>query len=266
MAAPPPDPRAPRPAPRRPGQTACAAPGQTASAAPSDERRLKHGVFILIDAIHSEMAQQAQQAQQAQVVDATQCFSPQMTPDEKTSTLDLVEIFHDACQAHDVNYAMCYGTALGHKRHHGFIPWDDDVDLCVPEKDREKLLDVLSELRGTPNMGTADALLHGGGDSYKLFYKDGKQCSWFTWPFLDIFMIPDNSPDHSHLFPSRPAEQLFENRLTLQEPHDSDAHLTHWYGDRYMQEYHDDGDSHRLEQYPRQCATRTAADFDPILD
>ena len=44
------------------------------------------------------------------------------------------------CERHGLRYYAAYGTTLGAVRHGGFIPWDDDMDVCMPRKDYDAFL------------------------------------------------------------------------------------------------------------------------------
>ena len=52
--------------------------------------------------------------------------------------LQLLYVFDTFCKEHDLHYSLYAGTLLGAVRHQGFIPWDDDLDVCMerPEYDR----------------------------------------------------------------------------------------------------------------------------------
>ena len=53
--------------------------------------------------------------------------------------LGLLTEFDRVCRAHGLRYTLAYGTLIGAIRHHGFIPWDDDIDVAMPRPDYEKL-------------------------------------------------------------------------------------------------------------------------------
>lgn len=51
----------------------------------------------------------------------------------------MVKDFHRVCEENNIRYYIVGGTALGARRHKGFIPWDDDLDVGVPREDFERL-------------------------------------------------------------------------------------------------------------------------------
>lgn len=53
--------------------------------------------------------------------------------------LDLYREFARVCNENNLVYFTDGGTTLGAVRHKGFIPWDDDFDVCMPRNSYEKL-------------------------------------------------------------------------------------------------------------------------------
>ena len=57
--------------------------------------------------------------------------------------LGIMEYIHEVCQKIGAKYFLAYGSLIGAVRHKGFIPWDDDMDICMLRDDYKKLQDYL---------------------------------------------------------------------------------------------------------------------------
>lgn len=120
---------------------------------------------------------------------------------------DIDELF----TSNNIEYWMDGGTLLGAVRHKGIIPWDDDADIEIDEKDVNKLLALESDLN---NIGYELLKCWFG---YKIFQKNGKQILGHKWkfPFVDIFIT--KNINGSHIFTSERAVEVFGSQCYLSD-------------------------------------------------
>ena len=58
----------------------------------------------------------------------------------QTVELNTLKHFKNYCEKAGLRYFLAEGTLIGAVRHHGFIPWDDDIDVFMPFDDYLKLI------------------------------------------------------------------------------------------------------------------------------
>ena len=59
----------------------------------------------------------------------------------KEKLVTLLKQYDEVCLNNNFTYYLAYGSLLGAVRHNGFIPWDNDVDVCMPKDEYDKFID-----------------------------------------------------------------------------------------------------------------------------
>ena len=56
---------------------------------------------------------------------------PAMMKRAWAAQMEVLQVVADICEENGLQYFADGGTLLGAVRHQGFIPWDDDIDICL---------------------------------------------------------------------------------------------------------------------------------------
>lgn len=113
--------------------------------------------------------------------------------------LDMLIELDRVCRDNDIKYTIFGGTLLGAVRHKGFIPWDDDADVCMLREEYEKFKRVSGQLNPDicffqdhdtdPEYRWGYGKLRKTGTRYIRAGQEHIKCK--TGVFIDIFPLDD---------------------------------------------------------------------------
>ena len=72
-------------------------------------------------------------------------YIPSMTKRTWAMELTVLDLIDSICSKHNITCFADWGTYLGAIRHKGFVPWDDDLDICMLRPDLEKFYEIMEQ-------------------------------------------------------------------------------------------------------------------------
>lgn len=111
--------------------------------------------------------------------------------------LEILKIFDAFCRQHGLNYSLYAGSLLGAVRHKGFIPWDDDLDVCMSRDHYDKFISLweqapppgytLQNKENSPNFSQSFSKIR--KDHTTFLQEQWEAGQYHTGIFLDIFPL-----------------------------------------------------------------------------
>lgn len=117
----------------------------------------------------------------------------------KEILIETFKVFDNFCKENDIKYFAAYGTLIGAVRHHGLIPWDDDIDVWMLPDDYDKFCSLKGRVEGHYD------IMDSRDDNYWLLrlakFIDASTTLWetehfpcLTGVYIDIFKLDFCNP------------------------------------------------------------------------
>lgn len=69
-------------------------------------------------------------------------YDPETLKKLQKIELEILKDFADLCDKYDIDYFGMSGTAIGMRRHGGFVPWDDDIDVGLTRENYDRFMSL----------------------------------------------------------------------------------------------------------------------------
>lgn len=143
--------------------------------------------------------------------------------------LDLLKKLLDVCEKYHLKVWAEGGTLLGTIREHGYIPWDDDIDMAMLREDYDKLVAIAPIVFDHPyffQCGYTEKIYPRGHAQLRM---DGTSAispseafiNTHQGIFIDIFpfdAVPDNSEEKNAFIKKRNRKMVFLQHLSVNDP------------------------------------------------
>lgn len=155
--------------------------------------------------------------------------TPEQQPRWNGIILDILRKLISICEEHHITYYCCGGTAIGAVRHHGMIPWDDDIDVFMARPDYDRFLQVCQQ----SDLGDYELLTPYNTDNYLMYFsklcrKDTTLLELRNTPcviglFVDILPLDGTAEDIEEAIRLKRRFTKIQHRLAA-----ISAHYTFW--------------------------------------
>ncbi|KAK3696393.1 hypothetical protein RRG08_062685 [Elysia crispata] len=115
-------------------------------------------------------------------------FLPLLDREEKITLLYTLDVLAEVFALAGLDYFLVDGTLLGVVRHHGIIPWDDDIDLAVNGSEWRDIRRALCCVEGFKLI--PKKTMH-----WKFFSLEGsiiRNSPMYRFPFIDLFFYMED--------------------------------------------------------------------------
>lgn len=111
--------------------------------------------------------------------------------------LEILKTFDSFCRENNLKYSLYAGSLLGAIRHKGFIPWDDDLDVCMSRSDYNEFIAlwehshpngyILQNKDNSPYFGQSFTKIR--KDHTTFLQEERESGQYHTGIFLDVFPL-----------------------------------------------------------------------------